>query len=100
MTLGEGIGNKALAGFAMVGLAECSSAEGEPEQAARLYGAADAIFASVGMSFHPFNMSASFHERYVDLARGQLGAGAFDAARAAGRQMAYEQAVEYVLERD
>lgn len=100
MTLVEGIGDKAVIALSMVGLAECSAAQGKPERAAQLYGAADAVFSSVGMSFHPFSMSAAFHERYVNLAREQLGNAVFDAARAEGRAMSFEQAIEYALDWD
>ena len=75
-------------------------ARGEPERAARLLGAADEVFESAGMSFHPYNTSAYFHERYLTLARNQLEEQGWSAAGAEGRAMAFEQAVAYALEDD
>ena len=82
--------------LALVGLAECSVAQGEPGRAARLFGAADAILLSVGISFQPLHASAS-HERHMDLARQKLGQQAFDEAHAEGRGMALDQTVEYAI---
>jgi predicted ATPase/DNA-binding XRE family transcriptional regulator len=84
--------------LAIVGLAECSAMQGNPERAARLYGAADAVFRSVGMSFHPLHASSSFHERHLDLTRENLDPETFEAARAAGRAMTLEEAVAEALE--
>src|SRR5688572_221690 len=70
--IAEHMQDRPLVAFVLVGLAECLAAQGEPGRAARLYGAADAVFASVGMSFHPLRVSASFHEQYLNLAREQL----------------------------
>jgi predicted ATPase/transcriptional regulator with XRE-family HTH domain len=84
--------------LAIVGLAECSATLGNPERAARLYGAADAVFRSVGMSFHPLHASASFHERHLDLTRENLNPETFKAARAEGRAMTFEEAVAEALE--
>jgi predicted ATPase/DNA-binding XRE family transcriptional regulator len=91
----EHMQDRPLVAFVLVGLAECLAAQGEPGRAARLYGAADAMFASVGMSFHPLRASASFHEQYRNLARQQLGGEAFEAARTEGRAMGFEHATEY-----
>jgi tetratricopeptide (TPR) repeat protein len=93
LALGEHMGDKPLVGFAIMGLAECSAALGQSERAARLYGAADAVFASVGMSFHPLRASRSFQEHFQNLARQQLGDAIFEAARTAGRAMSFDQAV-------
>jgi predicted ATPase/transcriptional regulator with XRE-family HTH domain len=67
--------------LAIVGLAECSATQGDPRRAARMFGAADAVFRSVGMSFHPLHASAAFHERYLDLTREKLDPKTFEAAR-------------------
>ncbi|HET8631250.1 MAG TPA: hypothetical protein VFL91_27845 [Thermomicrobiales bacterium] len=87
-------------GLALVGLAECAAALGRPERAARLYGAADAVFAGLGASFRPLHADAAFHERYLRLAGAALGAGVFEAARAEGRALPLEEAVEYGLAAD
>jgi hypothetical protein len=49
----------------------------------------------VRIAFHPMGASRAFHERYVELARAQLGAEAFEAARTAGRGTSVEQAVAH-----
>ncbi len=95
--VGMHLGDKPLVAFAITGLAECSAAQGYSEWAARLYGGADAVFASVGVEFHPMRVSPDFHEHYVELARERLGARAFEAARTEGRAMTPEEAVEAAL---
>lgn len=84
--------------LAIVGLAECSAMQRHSERAARLFGAADAVFRSVGMSFHPLHASSSFHERHLDLTREHLGPERFETARAEGRAMTLEEAVAEALE--
>lgn len=86
--------------LAIVGLAECSATQRGPERAARLYGAADAVLRSVGMSFHPLHASSSFHERHLDLTREKLDPKTFEAARAEGLAMSFEKAMAYALEDD
>jgi predicted ATPase/transcriptional regulator with XRE-family HTH domain len=93
--IAEHMRDKPLVAFVLVGLAECMAAQGEAGRAARLYGAADAVFASVGMSFHPMRASAAFHQQYQSVAREQLGDESFEAARAEGRAMSFEYATQY-----
>ncbi len=100
MVLSERIKDRPNVAYALVGLAECWGARGKSKRAARLFGAADAVFESVGMSFHPFVMNPSFHERYLDLARGQLDKARWEARWAEGRAMTPEKAVAYALEDD
>ena len=84
--------------LATVGLAECSVMQGEPERAARLFGAADAVLRSVGMSFHPLHANGSVHEQHVALTRERLGPKAFEEARAEGRAMTLEEAVTEAMD--
>ena len=86
--------------LAIVGLAECSATQGDPGRAARLFGAADAVFRSVGMSFHPLHANASVHERHLNLTREKLDPKTYEAARAEGLAMTFEKAVAYALEDD
>jgi predicted ATPase/DNA-binding XRE family transcriptional regulator len=81
----------------LVGLAECAMAQGEPERAVRRYGMADAAFTSVGASFHPTHADVVFHQRYLDMARSQLGDVAFEAAWVEGQSMNLEQAIADLL---
>ena len=98
LMVGKQTKDRAHVAMAMVGLAECSATQGDPERAARLFGAADAVFRSVGMSFHPLHASASSHERHLDLTREKLDPKTFEAARAEGRAMTLEEAVAEALE--
>jgi predicted ATPase/DNA-binding XRE family transcriptional regulator len=84
-------------GYALLGLTECWAAREDPERAARLLGAAEALFESLGMPFHYYNMSASFHERHLDVIREKLDPETFQAARADGRAMTLEEAVAEAL---
>ncbi len=55
------------------------------------------MFESVGMSFHPFVMNPSFHERYLDLARDQLDEWRWTATWAEGWEMTLEEMVAEAL---
>jgi predicted ATPase len=85
------------AGYCLEGLAACSAEQGSYEHAVRLYGAAEAIFSSIGTSFHPFNSIPGSHRRSRDLAREKLSEERWTAVSAEGWAMTFEQAVEYVL---
>ncbi len=58
------------------------------------------VFKSAGLSFHPYNTSASFYECHLDRARNQLEEWMWSAARVEGRAMTFERAIEYALEDD
>ncbi|HEU5103512.1 MAG TPA: tetratricopeptide repeat protein [Roseiflexaceae bacterium] len=66
--------------------AELAALQGRPNEAARLFGAAEAFSERVGL-----HTSARTHE--VDVARAQIGAVAFAEAWAAGRGLSLEQAI-------
>ena len=78
---------------ALEGMAAWWGGRGEPERAARLYGAAEAILAGLGLSFGSFETGSVVHERYLASARRQLGEAAWDAARAEGRAMTADRAL-------
>ena len=59
-------------GYCLEGLAACSASLGSYERAARLYGAAEGAFSSLGTTFHPFGTDPDFHRRYRALARSKL----------------------------
>jgi non-specific serine/threonine protein kinase len=67
-------------------------------RAARLFGAADALFEATGQQMDP--MERAEHEQNESLARVQLGAAEFAAAWAEGRAMTMDQAIAYALESD
>ena len=68
---------------------------GQPERAARLFGAADVLRESVGVPL-PANERAD-HERYVDAVRAALGDESFAAAWDAGRALRLDEAIAEAL---
>ena len=64
-------------------------------QAARMFGAAEALRTSIGAPTPPVNRTA--YERAVAAARAQLDAGTWAAAWAEGQAMALEEAIAYAL---
>jgi non-specific serine/threonine protein kinase len=81
--------------YSLKGLAAIAFLSGRPEQAARLYGAADAVHETIGVAVtrehRPHN------ERYLARVRAALTEGAFAAAWTAGQAMALEEAVAEAL---
>ena len=75
---------------ALIGFADVAAGRGQPEQAARLLGAAEARYDAVGISLPPGDRPN--YPRALAAARLGLGESAFAAARAAGRQLGTEQA--------
>jgi len=67
------------------------AAEGHADGAARLWGAADGLLASVGGSFNP--TIGWIRDGYIERVKTSLGVEAFEAARANGRAMSPAQAV-------
>jgi len=79
----------------LTGLAAVAAGTNQPERAAKLSGAAQAILKSIDVPNSPFDR-AEF-ERHLQVARDQLGEAAFEAYATAGREMSVDQAVAYVL---
>jgi non-specific serine/threonine protein kinase len=76
-------------------LAEAAGAEGQPERAGRLLGAAEALREATGVPMEPSNRAD--YDRSMAAVRAQLGEEAFKTAWAEGRKMAMEEAVGYAL---
>ena len=72
-------------------------AQGQPERAARLLGAAEAWFDVPGHTIDPPERAE--HDGYIAAARAQLGEEAFAAAWAAGQALTLEQAIAEALNR-
>jgi len=81
--------------YALEGLATVSTAVGQPVRAARLFGAATALRASLGMP-RPHSERVRY-ERTVLRAQALLGQAPFDDAFAAGEALAVEQAIHEAL---
>ena len=91
--LQHGGGNAALLIF---GLAAVAAGAEQPEQAARLYGIAQAMMAAHNIKLAPFDQVEL--ERHIQVAREQLGEAEFKALAAEGSLMSLEQAVAYAQE--
>lgn len=89
--------NKGKIGAVLAGLSRVAGGTNQPERAARLNGAAQSILEAFDFPYHPKN-HAGF-ERFLQIARQQLGNDIFDALQAEGRAMTLEQAVDYACSR-
>jgi len=75
-----------------------AAAKGQPERAARLLGAAEALREAMGLGLQPADQFEI--DRYEAAAREQLDEATFEAAWAEGRAMTLEEAVAYALGED
>jgi len=82
--------------WGLEGLAEVARVQGQVEQAAQLFGAAEALLEAIGVRLDAFDRAD--YERNVATVRTQLGELAFAQAWAEGRAMTVEQAIAYALE--
>ena len=82
--------------YGLIGLGGVAARGGDPERAARLFGAAEALgeAASVTPSFPP---TQALYERDLETARSRLDPRAFDAAWAEGRRLTLNEAVAEAL---
>jgi predicted ATPase/DNA-binding SARP family transcriptional activator len=90
------IGNRLSIAYGLEGFAVLASTQEQPEQAARLWGAAEALREEIGVPLPPNEHEE--YDRQVSQVRAALGAKAFAAAWMEGRAMSWEQAAEYALE--
>jgi hypothetical protein len=79
----------------LVGLAGVSSARGQYNRSAQLFGAAEALREVLG--HRPTPQVQADYDRRLASTRSGLGEAAFGAAWAEGRAMTLEQAIEYAL---
>ncbi len=77
------------------GLAAVALAEGGADRGARLLGAAEALREAVKTPLHP--VYHALYEPWSSAVRAQLGEEAFEAAKAQGRTMTRERAIEHAL---
>ena len=92
------LGDKMIASESLEGLACVAVTGGEAEQAARLFGAAEALREAVGYQHMP--EEDALREPYLAAASSQLDEATWEAALAEGRAMELEEAVEYALSED
>jgi tetratricopeptide (TPR) repeat protein len=80
----------------LTGLGVVAAGTDHPERAAKLYGAAQAIFEIIDYRLSPFDR-AEF-DRHLGMAEQKLGDSKFEAIATEGRAMPMEQAIAYALE--
>jgi non-specific serine/threonine protein kinase len=80
---------------AIAAAAAVSMAEGFPDRAARLIGASQAVFEAHGFTPRPSDMPDI--SRTMSVVQDALGSASFEAARAKGREMSMEEAIDYAL---
>ncbi len=98
LTPAREIGYKDQMAWDLAGLGGVAVAKRQGERAARLLGAADKWFHTVGHAIDPTERDE--HDRYIMAAREQLGETVFARAWAEGQAMMLEQAVAYALDED
>ncbi len=74
------------------------AAKGQPERAARLQGATEALLDAMGARYQPGDQPE--YEHYIAITREQLDEAAIEDAWAQGQAMSMEEAVAYALEQD
>jgi hypothetical protein len=89
------IGDRAGIAWVMAGLGSVAALNEEPERAARLWGAAEALRVAFGA--RPAPAARATYERAVASARAQLGVDVFAAAWAEGQALTLEQAISKAL---
>jgi DNA-binding CsgD family transcriptional regulator len=92
------LGDKMIASESLEGLACVAATRGEAEQAARLFGVAEALREAVGYQHMP--EEDALREPYLAGASSQLDEATWEAELVEGRTMELEEAVEYALSED
>ena len=101
ITLSEQVTDRANVAYCLEGLAAVAGAQGEAERSARLLGAAEGLLEVLGAPVYTYyKPDPSLYERTVSATRSRLGDVSFEEAREQGRNMGFEQAVEYALAHD
>jgi tetratricopeptide (TPR) repeat protein len=95
LVLNREIGNWAYGIYCLEGFAGLAGAREQGAQAARLWGAAEALRTNIGAP--PTPEARPYYERSMAAARAQLGEAAWEAAFAQGMAMSAEEAAEYAL---
>jgi predicted ATPase/DNA-binding CsgD family transcriptional regulator len=98
LMLSNELGDKMNAANSLEGIACISGAQGEGLRAARLFGAAQALFEAVGaVAFELTPEEYAWREPYRVAARSQLGEAEWGKVLSQGRAMGMEEAIEYAL---
>jgi predicted ATPase/transcriptional regulator with XRE-family HTH domain len=97
LALSQTLGDQASSAWCLAGLGSAAALDEDPERAARLWGAAEALRRAIGCRTAP--AARATYERALAVARAQLGEQAFAAAWTAGQAMTVEQAIAETLNR-
>ena len=89
-------GSKPYTGYAFLGLGFCATVADDPQRAARLHGAADAVFETIGEALDPdlLNFRKGDHRKL----RRTMGDGAFEAEYQSGRNLSVQAAVDLAMQ--
>ena len=93
----QGLGDKTGISYGLRGIACAASLRGDAVRAARLWGAAEAVSQTIGLPLSPFDRAHPDYEGLLAVVRPRLGEQGWEAARAEGRAMTPEAAIEYAL---
>jgi predicted ATPase/DNA-binding SARP family transcriptional activator len=96
LEMSRDIAYKEQAAYTLSRLAELASLQDDRERAARLLGAADAVFEDLGVPL--YGDERDIYERTVEDLRSHLGDDAFESKRSEGRALGIERAIEQALE--
>jgi len=91
LTISQTLGDQASIAWCLAGLGSVAALDEEPERAARLWGAAEALRQTIGC--RPAPAARATYERLLAEARAQLGDAAFDTAWAEGQALSLDQAL-------
>jgi ATP/maltotriose-dependent transcriptional regulator MalT len=97
LTFSLEVGDHANVAHCLEGLAAVAVARGEADRAARLLGAAQRLREGGGLAVYTYRPDRALQEGTMATARSRLGEPGFEEARALGRAMTFERAVEYAL---
>jgi predicted ATPase/DNA-binding CsgD family transcriptional regulator len=99
LVLCKELGDRMIASESLEGMACLSAAKGEALRAARLFGAAQALWETLreAVAFEHTPEEEAWRQPYRATARSQVGEAAWEEALAQGRAMGLEQAIEYAL---
>ncbi|MFL5732132.1 MAG: ATP-binding protein, partial [Chloroflexia bacterium] len=98
LVAGRDIGFKPLVGFCLAGMAGVAGSLEQPERAARLFGAADALLAALHVPLDPADRTE--YERNLAAAQAQVDEETWRKAWDEGQAMTMGQAVDYALENE
>jgi predicted ATPase/DNA-binding CsgD family transcriptional regulator len=98
--LSRELGNKPKISYCLLGLAVMAALQGLPGRAARLWAAAEGLREDIGLALVLWDHTPTDYEALLVGTRTTLGGTAWEVARAEGRAMTLDQAIEYALTRE